>query len=422
MHRDREEELLDRSFAAGDTRLGGCVRHLLEELEGVPVRAAVLVDRHVGGKASALLRGLVSLPLPLEELEVARRALEGGETARPCAAALNASSAIHRSDRGRRADEPSQKEGSKPTTSLGAVHGRILRSRSRCSSAPSATSPSTSSSGSPVRSPPEGTPTRRSGSARVARRRTSRRGRPSSAPRRDSSGRRARTTPASSSAARLAGYGVEIVGPIEGRNGLDLLPRLAGGRALDGRRPRSGARAAHRRDRSGVARRLRSPPRLGLRADGRAGAERGLARRRARSRRRRSDQRRPGVVERDSRQRRRGVPRGRPRRWSRTSSSRTRTRSAWSAARSSAALWILKRGARGCSFDDDEREALRVERVLDSTGAGDALAAGWIVGGPDLALEAAARCVQHVGAMPVASRRERADPALGRGSRRARRG
>ena len=62
--------------------------------------------------------------------------------------------------------------------------------------------------------------------------------------------------------------------------------------------------------------------------------------------------------------------------------------------------WILKCGARGCSFDGDEREALPVERVLDSTGAGDALAAGWIVGGPDLALEAAARCVGQVGAMP----------------------
>jgi sugar/nucleoside kinase (ribokinase family) len=64
------------------------------------------------------------------------------------------------------------------------------------------------------------------------------------------------------------------------------------------------------------------------------------------------------------------------------------------------AAWILKRGARGCSFDGEEREALPVEHVVDSTGAGDALAAGWIVGGPDLALEAAARCVQHLGAMP----------------------
>jgi sugar/nucleoside kinase (ribokinase family) len=68
------------------------------------------------------------------------------------------------------------------------------------------------------------------------------------------------------------------------------------------------------------------------------------------------------------------------------------------------AAWILKRGAGGCSFDGDERAALPVERVLDSTGAGDALAAGWIVGGPDLALQAAARCVGHLGAMPIASR------------------
>jgi ribokinase len=63
--------------------------------------------------------------------------------------------------------------------------------------------------------------------------------------------------------------------------------------------------------------------------------------------------------------------------------------------------WILKRGSRGCSFDGDEREVVPVEKVVDSTGAGDALAAGWIVGGPDLALEAAARCVQHQGAMPA---------------------
>lgn len=63
--------------------------------------------------------------------------------------------------------------------------------------------------------------------------------------------------------------------------------------------------------------------------------------------------------------------------------------------------WVLKRGVRGCSFDGDERAAHSVERVVDSTGAGDALAAGWIVGGPDLALEAAARCVSQMGAMPA---------------------
>ena len=62
--------------------------------------------------------------------------------------------------------------------------------------------------------------------------------------------------------------------------------------------------------------------------------------------------------------------------------------------------WILKRGALGCSFDGDDRPALEVPEVVDTTGAGDALAAGWIVGGPDLALEAAARCVQRIGPMP----------------------
>lgn len=63
-------------------------------------------------------------------------------------------------------------------------------------------------------------------------------------------------------------------------------------------------------------------------------------------------------------------------------------------------LWILKRGAAGCSFGGTERAALPVDRAVDTTGAGDALAAGWILGGPDLALEAAARCVSTVGSMP----------------------
>jgi sugar/nucleoside kinase (ribokinase family) len=62
--------------------------------------------------------------------------------------------------------------------------------------------------------------------------------------------------------------------------------------------------------------------------------------------------------------------------------------------------WILKRGAAGCSFDGDERAAVPVDDVVDTTGAGDALAAGWIVGGPEVALEAAARCIQRAGSMP----------------------
>jgi sugar/nucleoside kinase (ribokinase family) len=39
-------------------------------------------------------------------------------------------------------------------------------------------------------------------------------------------------------------------------------------------------------------------------------------------------------------------------------------------------------------------------KAVDTTGAGDALAAGFLVGGPELALEAASRCVSKLGAMP----------------------
>jgi sugar/nucleoside kinase (ribokinase family) len=61
--------------------------------------------------------------------------------------------------------------------------------------------------------------------------------------------------------------------------------------------------------------------------------------------------------------------------------------------------WILKRGALGARFGGVELPALPAE-VVDSTGAGDALAAGYLVGGPELALEAAARCVAQLGSMP----------------------
>ena len=60
---------------------------------------------------------------------------------------------------------------------------------------------------------------------------------------------------------------------------------------------------------------------------------------------------------------------------------------------------IVKRGARGIAVDGTEHAAPAVE-AADSTGAGDALAAGFIVGGTEAALETAARCVAKVGAMP----------------------
>jgi sugar/nucleoside kinase (ribokinase family) len=61
--------------------------------------------------------------------------------------------------------------------------------------------------------------------------------------------------------------------------------------------------------------------------------------------------------------------------------------------------WIVKRGVAGASFGGEEHPALPAEPV-DSTGAGDAFAAGWLVGGPDLALAAGARCVERAGSMP----------------------
>jgi ribokinase len=61
--------------------------------------------------------------------------------------------------------------------------------------------------------------------------------------------------------------------------------------------------------------------------------------------------------------------------------------------------WVIKRGARGARFPEGDYPA-RAVTVLDTTGAGDALAAGYLVGGPQRALEAAARCVGRIGAVP----------------------
>lgn len=61
--------------------------------------------------------------------------------------------------------------------------------------------------------------------------------------------------------------------------------------------------------------------------------------------------------------------------------------------------WVLKRGARGLSVDGVDHPAVPVE-LVDATGAGDALAAGFLVGGPELGTATAARCCAQMGAMP----------------------
>ena len=61
--------------------------------------------------------------------------------------------------------------------------------------------------------------------------------------------------------------------------------------------------------------------------------------------------------------------------------------------------WVLKLGPGGARFGEIELPAVPAE-VVDTTGAGDAFAAGYLVGGPELALAAAARCVAQLGSMP----------------------
>jgi len=63
------------------------------------------------------------------------------------------------------------------------------------------------------------------------------------------------------------------------------------------------------------------------------------------------------------------------------------------------AAFVVKRGAAGIVVDGERLPAVPVE-VVDPTGAGDALAAGYLVGGAALGLEAAARCCATLGAMP----------------------
>jgi ribokinase len=60
---------------------------------------------------------------------------------------------------------------------------------------------------------------------------------------------------------------------------------------------------------------------------------------------------------------------------------------------------VVKRGELGCTVGGRDYPA-RPAELVDTTGAGDAFAAGFLLGGPELALAAAARCVSRMGAMP----------------------
>jgi sugar/nucleoside kinase (ribokinase family) len=65
--------------------------------------------------------------------------------------------------------------------------------------------------------------------------------------------------------------------------------------------------------------------------------------------------------------------------------------------------FVVKRGPRGCVVRRaGEERAYPAEpaEVVDTTGAGDAFAAGFLADGPELALRTAARCVSQMGAMP----------------------
>lgn len=65
---------------------------------------------------------------------------------------------------------------------------------------------------------------------------------------------------------------------------------------------------------------------------------------------------------------------------------------------------VVKRGAAGFVVHDSDGatpwDALDAADVRDTTGAGDAFAAGWILGGPEMARAAARECLACVGAMP----------------------
>lgn len=63
------------------------------------------------------------------------------------------------------------------------------------------------------------------------------------------------------------------------------------------------------------------------------------------------------------------------------------------------ARWVVKRGANGVTVDGKDWPPAAAE-IVDPTGAGDAFAAGFFVGGVESGLAAAAACCARLGAMP----------------------
>ena len=196
--------------------------------------------------------------------------------------------------------------------------------------------------------------------------------------------------------------GVELAGPVEpAGNGVIVSLVQPTGRTDDVRRPRRRDRAPARRGRRrrGSRTARTSTSRATRSSASRSGSRRPRAVEHARGRRG-AGQRRPLLVERDPRLRRRALPRrSRAARAGRRLRERGRGRDRrrpdrWAAPGSSSAGLPAPRSTatsgRRCRSE-----------VVDSTGAGDAFAAGWLVGGPDLALEAAARCVGQAGSMPA---------------------
>lgn len=67
------------------------------------------------------------------------------------------------------------------------------------------------------------------------------------------------------------------------------------------------------------------------------------------------------------------------------------------------AVLVLKHGSRGATFVIDgiaDHRPPEPAQIVDVTGSGDALSAGYLVGGVELAMTAAARCASHTGAQP----------------------